>query len=85
MTDVATAASTVEINDAVFCLAHFKEVVRPIILSCSSIPSHPDHVYYVCVKCTDCEVDLREENDGFFGVCIVSCLIRAPTCHDPCR
>lgn len=37
MTDVATAASTVEINDAVFCLAHFKEVVRPIILSCSFI------------------------------------------------
>ena len=30
MADVATN-NTVEINDAVFCLAHFKEVVRPIL------------------------------------------------------
>ncbi|KAI9462796.1 hypothetical protein BJY52DRAFT_1255175 [Lactarius psammicola] len=37
------APKTAEINDAVFCLAHFKEV------------------------CTDCDLDLREENDGFFG------------------
>ncbi|KAI0278001.1 hypothetical protein BGY98DRAFT_976204 [Russula aff. rugulosa BPL654] len=42
MTDVAQSP-TVEINDAVFCLTHFKEV------------------------CGDCDVDLREENDGFFG------------------
>ncbi|KAF8500378.1 hypothetical protein F5888DRAFT_1379957 [Russula emetica] len=41
MTDVTE--NTAEINDAVFCLTHFKEV------------------------CTDCDVDLREENDGFFG------------------
>jgi len=40
MTDTA---KTAEINDAVFCLEHFKEV------------------------CTNCDVDLREENDGFFG------------------
>lgn len=45
MSDDATpsTASTAEINDAVFCLSHFKEV------------------------CTDCDADLREENDGFFG------------------
>ncbi|KAI9429196.1 hypothetical protein H4582DRAFT_1919654 [Lactarius indigo] len=42
MTDVVTS-KTAEINDAVFCLSHFKEV------------------------CTECDVDLREENDGFFG------------------
>jgi len=42
MTEVVQS-KTVEINDAVFCLAHFKE------------------------KCEDCDVDLREENDGFFG------------------
>ncbi|KAH9974724.1 hypothetical protein BGW80DRAFT_1302317, partial [Lactifluus volemus] len=41
MTDVVPS-KTVEINDAVFCLSHFKEV------------------------CSDCDVDLREENDGFF-------------------
>ncbi|KAN0129656.1 hypothetical protein V8E53_012476 [Lactarius tabidus] len=42
MTDVVPS-KTVEINDAVFCAGHFKEV------------------------CTECDVDLREENDGFFG------------------
>ncbi|KAH9026307.1 hypothetical protein EDB83DRAFT_2425807 [Lactarius deliciosus] len=42
MSEVATP-STIEINDAVFCLSHLKEV------------------------CTDCNADLREENDGFFG------------------
>jgi len=40
MTDTS---KTAEINEAVFCLAHFKEV------------------------CADCDLDLREENDGFFG------------------
>jgi hypothetical protein len=31
MTDVLPS-KTVEINDAVFCLSHFKEVVRPLHL-----------------------------------------------------
>ncbi|KAH7256060.1 hypothetical protein BKA59DRAFT_521237 [Fusarium tricinctum] len=35
--------ATVEINDAVFCQAHLKEI------------------------CDECEVDLREENDAFYG------------------
>ncbi|KAI9507534.1 hypothetical protein F5148DRAFT_981271 [Russula earlei] len=43
MADVVAPSKTVEINEAVFCLAHLKEV------------------------CADCEVDLREENDGYFG------------------
>ena len=30
MTDVAPPSKTAEINDAVFCLAHFKEVVRHV-------------------------------------------------------
>jgi hypothetical protein len=34
MADVASS-QTVEINDAVFCLAHLKEVVRPTLLSLS--------------------------------------------------
>ena len=82
MTEVAE--KTVEINDAVFCLSHFKEVVRPILSFCLLYPSQPDHVYFsgVC-QCTDCDVDLREENDGFFGVCIVSWLIWAPMYYDP--
>ncbi|KAH6960203.1 hypothetical protein DER45DRAFT_154759 [Fusarium avenaceum] len=36
--------ATVEINDAVFCQAHLKEI------------------------CDECEVDLREENDAFYGL-----------------
>ncbi|KAF4441833.1 hypothetical protein F53441_11918 [Fusarium austroafricanum] len=36
-------AATVEINDAVFCSDHLKEI------------------------CDDCSVDLREENDAFYG------------------
>ena len=71
MTDVATN-NTVEINDAVFCLTHFKEVVRfhTFLLPSSTFPSHPDHFFVY--QCTDCDVDLREENDGFFGVRIIS-------------
>ncbi|KAI0287657.1 hypothetical protein BC826DRAFT_1042929 [Russula brevipes] len=42
MADVISG-ETAEINEAVFCRSHFKEV------------------------CTDCNTDLREENDGYFG------------------
>ncbi|KAI6764233.1 hypothetical protein HG530_008022 [Fusarium avenaceum] len=38
-----TTMATVEINEAVFCQAHLKEI------------------------CDECEVDLREENDAFYG------------------
>jgi hypothetical protein len=37
MTDVAQSP-TVEINDAVFCLTHFKEVVRSILSFLPAIP-----------------------------------------------
>lgn len=34
------AMTTVEINDAVFCQAHFKEVVRPVLLLYHSLLDH---------------------------------------------
>ncbi|KAI4518338.1 hypothetical protein EV122DRAFT_209620 [Schizophyllum commune] len=40
---MADVEKSIELNDAIFCAQHFKEV------------------------CTECDVDFREENDGFFG------------------
>ncbi|KAF9041542.1 hypothetical protein BJ165DRAFT_1530256 [Panaeolus papilionaceus] len=37
-------SATVEVNDAVFCASHLKEV------------------------CTECDCDMREENDSFYGL-----------------
>lgn len=50
MADVVQS-QTVEINDAVFCLAHFKEVVRPTLLPFSPSPT-PVLILlsYVCVR-----------------------------------
>ncbi|TRM59550.1 hypothetical protein BD626DRAFT_507515 [Schizophyllum amplum] len=40
---MADVENSIELNDAIFCSQHFKEV------------------------CNECDVDFREENDGFFG------------------
>jgi hypothetical protein len=40
MADVATN-NTVEINDAVFCVAHYKEVVRPMLSFFPALPFPP--------------------------------------------
>lgn len=47
MTDVV--AKTVEINDAVFCDSHLKEVVCCNPLPCSTLSSFPDILVPVCV------------------------------------
>ena len=60
MAETQNAPTTVEVNDAIFC-THFKEVVRS--------DSHVFSEYLlICLQCTDCDFDGREENDSFFGV-----------------
>lgn len=55
--------NTAEVNDAIFCQAHLKEVVCLIsVLSISKVRSF---------QCGECSYDGREENDSFFGVCFL--------------
>jgi hypothetical protein len=62
--------ATVEINDAVFCQAHLKEIVSELRALLSLVQSSNSFS-----QCDECEVDLREENDAFYGVCILSCFL----------
>jgi hypothetical protein len=76
--------ATVEINDAVFC-THLKEVVRVTgALTPHSITPHFDGlIYYLCLQCTECDYDGREENDAFYGVELIGLTfgtLRAYTC-----
>jgi hypothetical protein len=66
MSEEAASAKTIEINDAVFCADHVKEVVRTRYRR-RIVPTLGTSTH-IHVQCGDCEVDTREENDAFFGV-----------------
>ncbi|KAL4068494.1 hypothetical protein V8B97DRAFT_1918614 [Scleroderma yunnanense] len=60
------SVETIDINDAIFCSKHLKEVLLPRITPHRSTPySHLVRFYYT--QCNDCGYDGREENDGFYG------------------